>query len=311
MIKAQFPPPLNPGDRIQVISPAGPVDPKRLKKGVRILEEWGYRVQLSPHALSKSGFLAGSDEERLDDLSNALLNPEVSCIFCSRGGYGVLRLLHRLDWKAISTCSVKAIVGFSDISAFQIVLLERCGWGSYSGPQAAMSLSGDATERSLMHLRGMLDGSMRRLTFDGEDDIRLKPVCSGASQGILIPCNLAMLVSLIGTEFMPDLSGAILCIEDLSESPYRIDRMLWQLGSSGVIDNISSLVLGSFIWEGRTIIDDVCTSVLDLYRNFSFPVWRGLPYGHIDDRLTLPVGVEVVIEPDGRLIPTDAIIVFN
>ena len=147
MIKAQFPPPLNAGDTIQVISPSGPVDPERLQKGVGILEEWGYRVHLAPHVLSKSGFLAGSDEERLNDLSNALMNPEVSCIFCSRGGYGVLRLLNRLDWKRLLTCSVKTFVGFSDISAFQMVLLDRCGWGSYSGPQAAMSLSGDVTER--------------------------------------------------------------------------------------------------------------------------------------------------------------------
>ncbi len=301
MNRGELPPALSPGDKIRIVSPAGPVDRKRLNDGVGLLEAWGYEVELSPHVFDNTGFLAGSDNDRLKDLSGALLDRKVSCVFCSRGGYGVLRLLDRLPYDEILRQPVKAFVGFSDVSAFQLVLRQRCGWVSFSGPQVAMALSGDVTDRTALHLRGMLDGSWRLLTWRDGDTPLLRPVRSGAATGVLLPCNLAMLVSLVGTEFMPDLSGAILCIEDIDEPPYRVDRMLWQLRESGVLSNIAALVIGVFMWNKKPISDEVSGSALDLFKHDGFPIWRDLPYGHIDDRLTLPVGSPAVVDDDGVL----------
>ncbi len=297
-----MPPALTPGDRIRVVSPAGPVDPVRLADGVKRLEAWGYEVEFAPHALERDGFLSAPDADRLRGLTEALFDPRVSAVICSRGGYGVLRLLDRLPWDEISRRPVKSFVGFSDISAFQLVLWERCGWVSFSGPQAAMALSGGISERSAMHLRGMLDGSWRSLSWRNGDDLTLKPVIrSGSATGTILPCNLSMLVSLVGTQFMPDLDGAVLCLEDIDEPPYRIDRMFWQLEKSGRMNGISAMILGAFTLKGKSLSDDASASVSDLFRDYRFPIWRDLPYGHIDDRITIPVGSSVMITEAGLI----------
>jgi len=300
--KTVFPPALLPGETICVISPAGPVNPDKLYTGVKKLEAWGYKVVLAPYTLTNSGYLSGSDSERLNDLIVAFQNDEVSGVFCSRGGYGVLRLLKSFPWQEIAKQSSKAFVGFSDISAFQLVLWDRCKWVTFSGPQVAMGMSGGVTDRSLQHLSGMLDGSGRTLEWSQDSPIILNTVRSGREvQGTLLPCNLSMLVSLVGTEFMPDLSGSILCIEDLAEASYRIDRMFWQLESAGVLRDIKALVLGAFTWNDKSIIDEVCKLSLDLFDGYSFSIWYDLPYGHIEERLTLPVGMIAQISENGIL----------
>ena len=292
---------LESGDRIRVVSPSGPVDAKRLIKGVELLKSWGYDVDLAPHALAQNGFLAGSDENRLNDLTDALLDSEIHGVICSRGGYGVVRLLDSIVWSEISSVESKCFIGFSDVSAFQLALFDRCEWASFSGPQAAMGLSGGVNERSLNHLRGMIDGRWRRLSWKNGDGLKLEPIRGGAAEGVLIPCNLSMLVALIGTEYLPDLSGAVLCIEDISESPYRIDRMLWQLRHSRKVENLAAMVIGEFIFEDKSIVDSVSKSTLDHFGDLRFPIRRGLPYGHVDDRLTLPLGVNVELDEQGWL----------
>ena len=120
MLRSSFPSDLKQGDIIRVISPAGPADKTKLASGIKRLKGWGYGVEIAPHALERRGFLAGNDADRLADLVDALMDPHVSGIFCSRGGYGVLRLLEFLPWDEIASQSSKPFIGFSDISAFQI-----------------------------------------------------------------------------------------------------------------------------------------------------------------------------------------------
>ncbi|MCF7811472.1 LD-carboxypeptidase, partial [bacterium] len=242
-------PALKQGDLIRIISPAGPVDEEKLRIGVKRIESWGYKVEIAQHALDRKGFLAGDDDVRLKDLTDALLNDDVKGIICSRGGYGVLRLMKDIPWQKIAEVKPKPFVGFSDISAFQLPLFERCGWMSFSGPQAAMALSGDVTERTAEHLKCMLDGSHVFLSWTDGTLVKLEAIRSGSVNGRMLPCNLSMLNCLIGTEFMPDFSGKILCIEDISEPAYRIDRMLWQLEASGVFKELSSLIIGKFMYN--------------------------------------------------------------
>ena len=293
-----LPPPVKHGDRLRIISPAGPVETERLTAGVELLKSWGYQVETAPHALFRSGFLAGSDNDRLNDLTATLLDPEIDGVICSRGGYGSVRLFDMIDWDVIAATKPKCFVGFSDISAFQLLLHARCGWSSLSGPQAAIGLSGGVTERSLAHLRGMMDGSWRKLSWGKDTETRLQNVSGGGAGGVLLPCNLSMLVSLLGTSYMPNLSGAILCLEDLAEPPYKIDRMLWQLSHSDASKELVAIVIGEFTYENSSVSESACQSAFDHFGS-ELPIWWGLPYGHIDDLLTFPVGVDVEIDNDG------------
>jgi muramoyltetrapeptide carboxypeptidase len=301
MIEGNYIPALQPGDLIRIVSPAGPVDEKKLRIGVKRIEEWGYRVELAQHALDKDGFLAGKDNARLNDLIDALLDDNVKGIICSRGGYGVLRLMKDIPWQRIAKVKPKPFVGFSDISAFQLSLYERCGWISFSGPQAAMALSGEVTDRAAEHLKCMLDGSHVSLNWTDGTPVKLNAIRSGSAKGKLLPCNLSMLNSLVGTEFMHDLSGKILCIEDIAEPTYRIDRMLWQLEASGLINGLSALIIGKFNYEKNDISEVVSDLALKMFEKYRFPIWAGLPYGHIADRLTLPVGALAEIDNDGYI----------
>lgn len=301
MLSGRFPPPLKPNDRIMIVSPAGPVDREPLYRGVERLQSRGYKVELAPHVLTRQGFLAGADDDRLSDLVDALTNPDISGVICSRGGYGSGRLLDRIPFDLLRTAAPKAFVGFSDIGVLQLALLSQSGWVTFSGPQAAMGLGGDISDRTVEHLLGMLDGSNVSTAWVNGQTVELTPLRGDYAEGVLVPCCLSMLVSLIGTGFLPDLKDAVLCVEDINEPLYRIDRMMWQLKTSGVIDHISALVIGRFISNSSDISDYVNTVVLDLFCDYSFPVWTDLPYGHVKDRLTLPVGASVSVERSGGM----------
>jgi len=274
---------------------------ERLHIGITKLEEWGYRVEVAQHALQKKDYFAGSDEERLEDIIQAFTNPEVNGVICSRGGYGSARLLQNIPWDVLADLPPKVFVGFSDIGAIMLQLWARSRWISFAGPQVAMALSSDLSHRTIDHFKGMLDGTYRSLSWPSGEEVVLHKVRGGEVSGVLVPCCLSILVSLIGTPNLPDLSGTILCIEDLNEPPYRIDRMLWQLSAAGALSSVGGLVLGHFLWEDKDISVEVSEIILDLFDDFSFSVYRGLPFGHVDDRLTLPVGVSAKITAAGVL----------
>ncbi len=301
MINAKVPPHLNPGDRIRIISPAGRVrDLKAFDIGFDLLKSWGYEVSIGKNALNSNKYFAGSDSERLDDLMEALSDPEIRCIICSRGGYGSGRLLNSIPWENIALNEPKIFIGFSDISALMLQFWSKAGWITYSGPQAAMALGGGAlTQRSINHLRGVLNGAQKPMEWTDGAKIELNRIRGGSVKGALIPCNLSILGSLAGTPYLPDLSSCVVCIEDLNEPPYKIDRVLWQLRESKAFDNISGLILGRFTWEDSEISDEVSDIVLDLFSDFKFGVWNGFPYGHVNDRITPPVGMEIEISSDG------------
>lgn len=294
-----FPPPLHKGDLIRVVSPAGPVNPVRLNLGIEVLESWGYRVEIAQYALNRDGYLAGSDDERLSDLISALIDPKVKCVICSRGGYGSVRLLSKIPWNFLAQQTPKIFIGFSDIGAIQLVLYMKSGWGSFSGPQV-MTLGDDVTDRTADHLRGMLEGNNHILAWKNEKFVCLHDGSGRYSEGVVIPCCLSMLVSLIGTDYFPDLKNVILCIEDINEPAYKIERMFWQLISSGGLTELKALVIGRFLFNDKDICEQVERIVLDLFGHSRTPIWTGLPYGHVQDRLTVPVGMLATIDNEGQ-----------
>lgn len=280
---------LKRGDTIRIISPAGPVDEDSLNRGVETVESWGYRVEIGQFALKKNGYSAGTVEERLSDLTSALIDKHVSAVICSRGGYGSVRLLDRIGWDSLRASEPKLFIGFSDVSSFQLALLKICGWVSYSGPQAA-SLGSYVDEESVECLRSTISA-------DGEPDLMANELTNVRDSGFnrdatLISSCLSMMISLIGTPYFPDLSDVILCLEDVNEPLYRIDRMFWQLKMSGKLESIEALVLGQFLLNGQDISEKVAAMVAAMFEDYSFPIILGLPYGHGKRCMTLPVGGE-------------------
>ncbi|MBT7619161.1 MAG: LD-carboxypeptidase [Calditrichaeota bacterium] len=298
MKSIQFPKPLNSGDLIQVVSPAGPVDETRLNKGIARLRNWGYRVRVAPHALSRCDYLAGSDSERSEDLINAFTDPDVKAIICSRGGYGSARILGDIPWRKLRELPPKYFIGFSDISAILLQLWSKSCWISLSGPQAGMALSGDMSKRSVDSLKSFLKGDYSNAAWSVEK-ITLNRIRGISAEGMVVPSCMSILVSLIGTPWMPNLEGAIVCLEDLNEAPYKIDRMLMQLRDSNVLYGISGIVLGHFRLDGENISKQVGGMVSDLFSEYDFGIWYGLPWGHVDDRITIPMGVNTSISEDG------------
>lgn len=276
------PPRLRPGDVIGVVSPAGPVEGDALELGVKLLREMGFEVRLGAHALDRTGYLAGDDDSRLADLHAMFEDPDVRAIFCARGGYGSLRLLERIRYDVLRE-NPKILAGYSDLTALLLAVYGRAGLICFHAPMVREFAAGN--EANLPFLLGVLTGGTGpeiRLT----EAVALAP---GEAEGPLLGGNLSLLCHLVGTRYLPDLSGAILFIEERGEPPYRIDRMLTHLGLSGTIDRIAGLLGGEFPECGP--MDEIGGLVRDLAARLGVPAVLGLPVGHGPKNLTLPVGI--------------------
>ena len=295
------PSPLRPGDAIAVVAPASPPrSPEHLERGIAHLKGLGYRVETGRPEAGPEGYLAAPDDVRLHLLNEALRRPDVKAIFCVRGGYGTLRLLPEIDYAAARR-HPKLVIGYSDITALHLALYAKAGLPGLSGPMVAVEWGAmnAASERMFWEL--MEGATPQPLLGPGGES--LQPVRAGTAEGTLLGGNLTLLTRLIGTPYLPDLSGALLFLEEVGEAPYRIDGLLAHLKLAGILDRLGGLVLGSFTESapppGRPSLplDDV----LDYYtHDLSCPVARGLVYGHFPVKSTLPIGVRARLEVDAR-----------
>ncbi|MBU1638701.1 LD-carboxypeptidase [bacterium] len=281
---------------IGICSPAGPVKQDKLERAVRRIERSGYRVKLAPNVFGKHGYLSASDEERLSDLHQLFLDPEVDAVFCSRGGYGTSRLLEKADATLIAN-SRKPFLGFSDTTALQWMIYAETGFVTYTGPLAVEwddLVSEAACDHAWRVLTQTETGNLFA-AFPSESPQRFELLKGrGELHGVLMPGNLAMITTLCGTPYLPDMQDKILFIEDISESPYRFDRMLFQLRNAGILKKLRGLIVGDFGWDGKEGEYEMQRQcLLDVTRGYSYPIMINLPYGHGRDRLTLPVGGSV------------------
>ncbi|WP_457574682.1 S66 peptidase family protein [Desulfolithobacter sp.] len=298
-----LPQPLRPGDTVGLCSPAGPIrEPGRLQQGIDLLREAGFRIKTvrPPDQYAPEVYLAGPDSERLDELHRLWADDEVKAILAVRGGYGCLRLLPSLDFNFIRT-RPKWLIGFSDLTVLLNTFYRETGLITLHGP-SAHSLTGldrDSVERFFTILGGSFPPMQSR-----ELEI-LKP---GRARGKLVGGNLSTLVHLLGTPWEVDLSGRILILEDTGEPPYRLDRMLTQLAMSRGFRELAGLVLGMFDpghddrLETLRLQEMVWQRVLELSHDLAFPIWAGLPFGHLDQNQALPIGMEIEMDDlAGRL----------
>ncbi|MGI9174922.1 MAG: S66 peptidase family protein, partial [Rhodothermales bacterium] len=279
---------------------SAPLSPDHLERGIAHLERLGYRVEAGRPGSEPQGYLAASDDVRLRLLNEALRRPDVKAIFCVRGGYGTLRLLPEIDYAAARRYP-KLVIGYSDVTALHLALYAKAGLPGLSGPMVAVDWGAmeAASERLFWEL---MDGATPQPLL-GPGGETLQPVRPGIAEGVLLGGNLTLLTRLIGTPYLPDLSGALLFIEEVGEAPYRIDGLLAHLKLAGILDRLGGLIFGGFTEadpaSGRPSLS--LDDVIDHYtRDLSCPVAKGLVYGHFPVKNTLPIGVQARLEVDVR-----------
>jgi muramoyltetrapeptide carboxypeptidase len=278
---------------IQLIAPSGFADPQALKRGVERLVRAGHKVVGAGSGLRRHLRFAGTDAERINEI-NLLADPSEplpDVVMAVRGGYGAHRLLGHLNYEALakrlhgSSC---VWVGHSDFTAISLALRARAGVVSFAGPMLAYDFGAQSTSGfTIKHFWNTVRAPSQRVAWEARLDAGFD------AHGMLWGGNLAVICSLLGTPYLPEVDRGILFIEDVFEPVYRIERMLYQLKLSGVLDSQRAIVLGEFSGYRGDEYDpayDLQSVVRHLRSITHVPVVGGLPFGHRRDKLTLPVG---------------------
>ena len=292
----RVPPSLTAGARVAMISPSGPLQgPHELERAVATAESLGWEVQVGQHALRRTGYFAGDDAQRGDDLLDALQDDRIDGIWCLRGGYGAARLLPRLSVELLQRFP-KALLGYSDITALHAAW-QHAGLVSYHGPTARAPLSDFSRDSLVRALQTGTDSCGAAL------DARV--VRGGHATGRLVGGNLALLSSLCGTPWTVDGRGAIVVLEDVGEATYRLDRMLTQLRLAGVFDGCVGVAVGHWTDcpdttdDGTRTVEAIVTELADALQ---VPTLQGIPVGHISDQWTVPFGAMATLDADARTV---------
>lgn len=283
------PPRLRSGDKVVVVAPSGPIVPERLDRGLDVLRGWDLDPVAAPHVRGRHGaldYLAGRDEDRARDLQDAWCDPSVSAVFAARGGYGAQRMVDLLDWDAIRAAAPKPLVGFSDVTVLHEAFALHAGVSTLHGPAVAgeVFLKDDATRE---HLYRTLFAPESVRTLRSTTARTLVP---GRARGVTVGGCLTMLASERGTpQARRSAAGGLLLLEDVGESPYRIDRALTQLLRAGWLAGVAGIVLGS--WARCGPYERVREVLLDRLGGLGVPVTEEFGFGHGDSALTVPLGV--------------------
>lgn len=300
------PPRLSIGSRVALVAPAGPLlERDDLTRAQELCRALGYEAVLGTNAYGRYGYLSGTDDQRLDDLNTAFQSSDIDAVWCIRGGYGVLRLLDRVDYDAMAR-RPKPLVGFSDITALLNAVTRMSGVVTYHGPVARAPMP----EFSRRHFERVLASDdvpcrLERLPPPAHvlvpQEHRIVTLIGGTAEGPLAGGNLSLLHCLIGTPYFPDLNHAILFLEDVGEELYNVDRMLAHLRLVGALRSLAGVAVGRFTELDRASRDGALgfDEVLATYfQPLGIPVAYGFPIGHIESQWTLPLGIRARLNAD-------------
>jgi muramoyltetrapeptide carboxypeptidase len=266
----------------------------RIEAGVRTLEQRGLRVTLAGNIGHRHrGYLAGGDDERVEQLNHYLRSDDVDAFFFARGGYGAMRILDRIDYGAISA-NPRPIIGFSDITALHQAVAVKCGVGSFHGPMVNLDWFEGLTPDIEQWFWSMLAGDAPLTHPFNEDQV----VFEGEAEGILFGGCLSLTTALTATPYDFWIDDGIWFFEDVGESPYQLDRMLTHLRLAGRLQKIRAVVIGKLKGCGS---DAEIEALLHEFFAFSnIPVIRNLPFGHHGNNLLMPVGGTVRVSSRDR-----------
>ncbi|MGK5692051.1 S66 peptidase family protein [Streptomyces sp. URMC 128] len=300
------PPRLAPGARVAVVAPSGPVPEERLQAGLDVLRGWDLDPVVAPHVLGRHrefGYLAGTDAQRAADLQNAWCDPAVAAVLCARGGYGAQRMVDLLDWEAMRSAGPKVFAGFSDITVLHQAFATRLGLATLYGPAAA-GVDFLKNARAQEHLCATLfdPESVQTVTAVPPGGTALVP---GRARGVTLGGCLSLLASDLGTPHaLAGARGGLLLIEDVGESPYRVDRYLTQLLRTGWLDGVAGIVLGS--WAACGPYEELRAVLADRLGGLGVPVVEEFGFGHGEGALTMPLGVPAELDAGAGTVTFDA-----
>jgi muramoyltetrapeptide carboxypeptidase len=281
---------------VAIVAPSGCVpDPAAVDRGIAYLQARGCRVHnYYDHGAIHQRF-GGTEEARLAALYAAAENPEVDIVIAVRGGYGLTRLMPAIDFERLAAGG-KLFVGYSDITALQMGLYAKTGAQSLSGPFVAGDFGAQEPDPfTLDQFWSCLAGPTHTIVEAAAGNPRVE------ASGTIWGGNLAMLASLLGTEWFPRFEDGILFVEDIAEHPYRVERMLLQLDQAGVLARQQALVLGDFSGYRLGAMDngyDFAAMLAYLRETLPIPVLTGLSFGHIPRRVTIPFGAQATLVSD-------------
>ncbi|MDY3790368.1 LD-carboxypeptidase [Bacteroides fluxus] len=292
-----FPPYLQEGDRIIILSPSSKIDKTFLKGANKRLKSWGLEAVFAKHAGSAHGTYAGSIRQRLEDLQEAMDDEKAKAILCSRGGYGAVHLVGKSDFTKFRE-HPKWLIGFSDITALHNEF-QKNGFASLHAPMARHLAVEPEDDFCTQALKDILFGNI----LAGEEAFgyvcpRHKLNHEGTGTGILRGGNLSVFYGLRGTPYDLPAEGTILFIEDVGERPHAVERMMYNLKLGGVLEKLSGLIIGQFTEyeENKSLGKDLYGALADLVKEYDYPICFDFPVGHVTANFPMINGAEVTLE---------------
>lgn len=303
--KRLLPVPFNRGDTVGLVSPSAATDDLlNLQLAREVLEALGLKVRTGAHYASRRGHLAGTDAERAGDLNTMFADTQIKGIICARGGSGAARILPLLDYDAIRR-NPKVLLGYSDITALHNAIQARTGLVTFHGPNGTGSWNKFNADQ---FRRLFFDRELIQYQNESDDDKELVPrtnrittLTGGKARGELVGGNLTVLTALAGSPYLPDFAGKILFLEDVSEAPYRVDRMFSTLKLMGALDKIAGVIFGECTdcSPGNGYGSLTLAQVLEDYiKPLGIPAYSGAMIGHIRRQFIVPVGGRVEMDAD-------------
>lgn len=292
----KVPPFLKKGDKIAIVAPASTI-PNELEDAIKLLEFWGLRVVIGASVSASFHQFAGDDASRARDFQRMLDDDSVKAIIAARGGYGTVRIIDQLDFTKFEI-GPKWIIGFSDVTVLHSHIQALYGIPTIHG-QMPLTIP-DATRSSLGTLKKALFGEELEYSYRTELGSR-----GGEAEGVLIGGNLAILVSVSGSASEVDYTGKILFIEDVGEYYYAVDRMLRMLKRAGKLEKLKGIIVGGFTaMKDKTVPfgSSVQEIVLDLVKEYNYPVATDFPAGHIDNNQALVFGKNVTLRVQEQIV---------
>lgn len=285
---------LRQGDTVGIVSPAGATFAESaLAATEREIRRLGFQAKRGEHALDQYGYLGGTDINRAADVMTMFRDPEVKAILALRGGWGCARLLPYLDYEIIRQ-NPKIVCGFSDITGLLNPLYAKTGLVSFHGPVASSTWNDFTTS----HFRRTVEWG-EQVLMQPAYGTAVETLVPGVARGRLVGGNLSVFAALVGSGYFPDTTGHLLFLEEVSEEPYRIDRMMTQLKLAGVLDRIRGVVFGNCRncdASGGDVSLSLRNVLMDHLAAYRIPVFYGTMIGHITDKFTVPIGVEAEMD---------------
>lgn len=299
----RIPPYLKPGDTIGITSPAGYITVEQIDPAVKLMESWGYNIRIGKTIGKRDFSLGGTDAERAADFQQMLDDTGIQAIMCARGGYGVVRIIDRIQFDQFKK-QPKWIIGFSDITVFHCHLNRKLGVASIHSKMcnsfpSDWSLAEPIQIETIMSIQKVLSGA--EINYQAPANVFNR---HGRAEGELIGGNLSIIETLAGSESDLKTDGKILFVEDTGEYAYSIDRMFWNLKRSGKLSKLKGLIIGGFKLKpddpgdefGRNLQD----ILLEKIKEYSYPVCFDFPVGHQKNNFALKCGVSYILNVDSN-----------